>query len=522
MARRPFEEEGAEMRKERVTSLSRLGPMILIGALVAPIAVHAQSLSPPSKAQVESAMGKVNSYWIAHHTDPGANDWARSVYFLGDVAHYLTTGQTAYLDYATNWAEHNGWGLYSGCSTTFADYQAAGRVYLALNDLAPAATKTSCITSSINGVVSRYLNHQTLSYWSWIDALYMAMPTYAKLSVDKLDRSYSDAMHALYQNTKVTRGLYNASKGLWYRDGRYKPPVVSPNGKDVFWSRGNGWVFAAHADVLAQLPRDDPNYAEYLNTFGAMARALKAVQRPDGFWNVNLADPDDYPGPETSGTALFAHGMARGIEMGVLSPSEYLDPVVRAWNGLTTAIHSDGKLGFVQRPGEAPSSAQPVTADSTTDFGVGLFLLAGSAVHRLVDVEERGLSNLALNRLVTCSSAPQPENGCAHTVDGDTTDRWSALNYPQWVEVDLGAVYSISGVKVYPYLDRAYRYYVEVKTGAADPYVLVADRSGNSAGGTVLTDSFASISARFVRLWVEGASGYTGYWVSVRELEIFN
>ena len=51
----------------------------------------------------------------------------------------------------------------------------------------------------------------------------------------------------------------------------------------------------------------------------------------------------------------------------------------RAWNGMVaTAVHPDGFLGYVQKVGDRPESSQPITYDSTADFGVGGFLLAGS------------------------------------------------------------------------------------------------------------------------------------------------
>ncbi|XES01220.1 glycoside hydrolase family 88 protein [Streptomyces sp. S1D4-11] len=58
--------------------------------------------------------------------------------------------------------------------------------------------------------------------------------------------------------------------------------------------------------------------------------------------------------------------------------------MARAWNGLvTTAVHPDGFLGYVQNVGDRPESSQPVTYDSTANFGVGAFLLAGAELARL-------------------------------------------------------------------------------------------------------------------------------------------
>jgi len=56
----------------------------------------------------------------------------------------------------------------------------------------------------------------------------------------------------------------------------------------------------------------------------------------------------------------------------------------RGWNGMVaTAVHSDGVLGYVQGVGDRPDSSQPVTYDSTSNFGVGAFLLAGTELAQL-------------------------------------------------------------------------------------------------------------------------------------------
>ena len=115
-----------------------------------------------------------------------------------------------------------------------------------------------------------------------------------------------------------------------------------------------------------------------------MAVKLHSVQRTDGFWNVSLLDPTHFPGPETSGTALFTYGFALGIENGWLDRATYEPVVNQAYRALVmTAVHADGTLGYIQGVGADPTSSQPVTASSNADFGVGAFLLAGSAVYAL-------------------------------------------------------------------------------------------------------------------------------------------
>jgi hypothetical protein len=142
------------------------------------------------------------------------------------------------------------------------------------------------------------------------------------------------------------------------------------------------------------LPASDPHYAEYLQTFQQMSAALTPLQRADGFWNVNLAYTNDYPGPESSGTSCFVYGLAWGINHGYLATNDYLPAVIRGWDALSNAAlhrtddttNGAGFLGYEQDAGDEPASGQPVTYTSVptfTDFGLGLFLLAGTEVYPL-------------------------------------------------------------------------------------------------------------------------------------------
>jgi rhamnogalacturonyl hydrolase YesR len=178
--------------------------------------------------------------------------------------------------------------------------------------------------------------------------------------------------------------------------------IVAPNGKSIYWSRGNGWVFVALARVLDVLPDNDPHRDTYVADFKAIAKAIVPLQRNDGFWNESLFDPnhcssiglagDD--GPETSGTAFFTYGLAWGIRKGLLDAALYGPALQNAWNGLSNiALRFDGLLGYVQSTGALPCTEDPqhpgrlgqTTLANFDDYGVGGFLLAGSEVYQLVN-----------------------------------------------------------------------------------------------------------------------------------------
>ena len=326
-------------------------------------------------------MREVNDRWLAGHPEAGDNRWARAVYFTGDLAAYEATGDARYLDYAVRWSEANGWRLNGGAATRNADNHAAGQTYLALYELDPAPERIAELHRSIETVVLDAARDD----WWWADAQYMASPVFARLGRNLDDPRYFDAMHALFVDARDRRGLFDPTTGLWFRDERYLfPASTTPHGKKIFWARGNGWVIASLVRTLVELPSDSPYRADYENMLAAMAPAVAERQRADGFWNVSLDDPLDFGGPESSGTSLFTYAIAWGIRADLLDRATYLPVVEKAWLALVErAVLADGRVGLVQGEGEAPRWGQPVELGDSTDFGVGVFLLAGSEVARL-------------------------------------------------------------------------------------------------------------------------------------------
>jgi rhamnogalacturonyl hydrolase YesR len=352
------------------------GVPLVAGAPVPPVAL-------PSRADILAVARRVNDRWIAAHADPGDNQWARAAYFSGNMALYRTTTDTRYLQYARDWAGRNSYGIHNGVSTRHADDHMAGQVYYDLFDVDGNASALTAINDSIRQMVYSTSQPTKVDDWWWVDALHMAMPVFVRVARRTGDDAYLQKLWALYTHTKKTRVLYDYTHELWWRDGDAKK-AVSPSGKPVFWSRGNGWALAAHAKVLALQPDLGTRWPEYRYNLQGLARSLAASQRSDGFWNVNLADPAHFPGPETSGTAFFTYGLAYAIRTGIIDRATYLPIVAKAWNGMVaTAVHADGFLGYVQGVGYAPESSQPVSASTTADFGVGGFLLAATETAKL-------------------------------------------------------------------------------------------------------------------------------------------
>lgn len=358
--------------------------------------VQAQNFT--TKAEVLRKLRAANDYFMKKWPDPStrivtnkerpANIWTRGVYYEGLLAFYAIDKQKQYYDYAVDWGERHAWKPVRGeVYTRHADNQNCGMTYIDLYRIDPKPERIAAIKMNIDSIVRTGRAND----WTWIDAIQMAMPIFVKLGVTLQDTTYFDYMYKMYQHSKYLEGghgLYNPKDRLWWRDKDFIPPYKEPNGEDCYWSRGNGWVLAALALILQELPTSDPHYTEYLQDFKSLATALLPLQRADGFWNVSLRDPNHYGGKESSGTALFVYGMAWGVNNGLLDKKMFLPSIEKGWLALANeTIQPTGFLSYVQSTGKEPKDGQPVTVDKMPDFedyGLGCVLFAGTEVYKLV------------------------------------------------------------------------------------------------------------------------------------------
>lgn len=208
--------------------------------------------------------------------------------------------------------------------------------------------------------------------WCWSDALFMAPRTWLKLSNATGDPRYFEYGDSEYWAT--TDYLFSQEHGMFFRDSRYFV-IESDNGMPMFWSRGNGWVYAALPLILDDLPEGHPSRDRYMDLYKRMSRAMVEAQKPDGYWAPSLLDPGMVTTPETSGTGFITSGLAWGVNNGIFDDAATIEAVRRGWSALAAAVDEDGKLHWVQQVGKSPD---PVQERETQLYGVGAFLLAAA------------------------------------------------------------------------------------------------------------------------------------------------
>lgn len=228
---------------------------------------------------------RVNQRYQSMHKPQVRSFWDNAVYHTGNMEVCALTGNKDYLQYSIDWADYNQWkGATSNNKAEwrstygespeyvlFGDWQVCFQTYADLYKLDPDTIKIA----RAREVMEYQMSTSKLDYWHWVDALYMVMPVMVKMYDITKNPLYLEKLH---QYLTVTDSImYDREVGLYYRDAKYPYPFHKTiNGKKDFWSRGDGWAFAAFAKVLKQLPAEDKYREEYITRFQTMAKSIAA------------------------------------------------------------------------------------------------------------------------------------------------------------------------------------------------------------------------------------------------------
>lgn len=364
-----------------------MGLVPFLALALAPLEIPAQTgPSNLTPATVLKEMELVGDWQLAHPVQERPTGWICAVGDIGMMSLAGISGDPKYRDAMLAKGEANGWQLpeYHG-RKYHADDQCIGQVWTELyfiyreNEMiAPMRAKMDFILAHPPDDPSLEMDSgKAQENWSWCDALFMAPPAWLRLYAATGDRRYLD--YAVTNFWRTTDFLYDRDEHLFFRDSTFFNKREA-NGQKVFWARGNGWVFAALVRILEYLPANHPDRPRFEELFRQMAEKILACQQSDGLWHASLLDPQDYPTPEASGSALFTYGLAWGVNEGLLDRAKFGPAICKAWFGLVNCVDAQGQVTHVQPPGAAPAA---FPENSTAPYGGGVFLLAGSEVYRM-------------------------------------------------------------------------------------------------------------------------------------------
>ncbi|WP_426209199.1 glycoside hydrolase family 88/105 protein [Massilia sp. TWP1-3-3] len=328
-------------------------------------------------AAIDKALRKVADWQLARSRPYFDRIWTSSVMYAGFMAASAATGERKYRDAMLDMSRHFDFQLRDRLPN--ADDLSIGQTYLELyqQDKRPSYIgKTRMELDDLIGMKTVAPGDPRLPWW-WCDALFMAPPVWAKMYQATGERKYLDYVHAQWKLTSEL--LYDKTEHLYARDASYIGKR-EPNGKKVFWSRGEGWVMAGLARTLDLIPPDDKQRPFYVQQLREMSARVAALQGAHGLWHAGMLDAATYPLPEVSGSALFVYAMAYGVNHGHLDAATYRPVIEKAWAGILKHVYADGRLGGIQQTGAEPAFYRPA---SSYNYGVGGFMLAAAELKQM-------------------------------------------------------------------------------------------------------------------------------------------
>lgn len=346
------------------------------------------------KSEIKTTLGKIAVWQMSNLKynnsknlhDYGIDSWTNSTFYMGLFRWAETDNNNpVYLRWLDNIGRTIGWIMpgnfidHPKYRLYHADEFCIGQLYLDMFNLYGDSVMMRSVKERADWVMNNPPNpdmgHKNKQSWTWCDALFMAPQVYARLALIENDDKYFQFMDSEFKRTCAH--LYDKEDKMFYRDDKYFNQTEK-NGKKVFWGRGNGWVAAGIVNILKLLPSDSEYRPYYENLYREFVPQMVALQDSTGFWHASLLDPESYPAPETSATALLTYAIAYGINNDLLDAKIYCPSLEKAWTALLSVVDENGKVCWVQPIGADPKN---VKADMTASYGVGAFLLAGNEIY---------------------------------------------------------------------------------------------------------------------------------------------
>lgn len=237
-------------------------------------------------------------------------------------------------------------------------------------------------------------------YQMWLDGLYMGATYWAMHAAhfNEPEAVFSDIAHQFILIEQKTRApetglLLHAWDESGLQQWADKETGLSP----YVWSRALGWYAMALVDTLEVFPKEHKNYNDLVQILNRLCEALPRYQHESGLW-YQVTDKGDRYGNylESSGTAMFAYAMAKGVRLEYL-PKKYLNIANKAYDGILKSFieidsannevyltHTVGGTGLGNSP-YRPGTFQYYVEEAirTNDpHGVGPFILASLELDR--------------------------------------------------------------------------------------------------------------------------------------------
>ncbi|MEO1268807.1 MAG: glycoside hydrolase family 88 protein [Myxococcota bacterium] len=298
-------------------------------------------------------------------------DWGEAAMMIGLWNLALATGEERYLDFIQAWMDHH---IGRGYSISTSDTCASAALAIALlEDGRSAETYTPVVEDALsylredalrvsNGGLSHFGTLTVFGIELWADSLFMFGNVFTRWG--ELEGEQEALDEYTFQYEAFAELMQDADSGFFIHAAESQFEQES----DVYWARANGWIVGAGYDHL----RVRRNLEQPLPEMARIAREQVAgvidTQDPDtGLWWTVINRPGETY-LETSASALFIYGMARGWRYGYLG-DEVLPAIALGLQGVTSRILDADGNPF----DPAQSMGAPVVTGTSQPTSVGTF-----------------------------------------------------------------------------------------------------------------------------------------------------
>ncbi len=162
----------------------------------------------------------------------------------------------------------------------------------------------------------------------WLDGLYMVQPFYMEYEMRFGGMEHVADIVNHFKNARAA--LWDADKGLNYHaydESRQMFWADKESGRSAnFWLRSTGWYLMALADTIGACSEQlYEHWRALVDIFRESIAGVLRYQAEDGLF-YQVIDHADEPGnyTETSGSAMIAYALLKGVRLGILDEEKYL------------------------------------------------------------------------------------------------------------------------------------------------------------------------------------------------------
>lgn len=183
-----------------------------------------------------------------------------------------------------------------------------------------------------DGTIARIWPHENTI---WADDLFMGISFLCRMGKMTGDMKYFD--DAANQVLNYHKYLWDDRREIYYHC--YHTDVKEHG--VAHWSRANGWMLMAQADLLTMLPKNHPKRDAVIENFNRQVKGILQYQGKNGLWYQVLDKTDSYE--EITGTAMFVFGIARGVREGWIN-KDYIYAAEQGLKGMMTKMTDKGDV----------------------------------------------------------------------------------------------------------------------------------------------------------------------------------